>query len=334
MSNGQNNQLTKNERREQAREEARRAREAAKRKERTGKVLLQGGIIVAVIAAVAIIALIIVNSVGPKGPGPANMASGGVVFAQDSAGGIKVERTAGLADGAERVPADTGAEIQIQAFVDFFCPICGRFELGISSAEFQASGFPGSANDFVGNADYIKTLIEQGVASFEVVPVAILDNSSLGTKYSTRAANAFACVADKEPAVAYDYMLGLYANQPAEGTSGLDDNELISIARDAGSSSVDTEMCIRNQTFKSFIADNTNTAASKAEFTNLIADATFEQGRLGTPIVYVNGQRFTPQFDWSHVPSLRTFIQELQGEEYQESNQSTPTPTPSPTPAP
>ena len=332
MSNGQNGRLTKNERREQAREEAKRAREAAKRKERTGKVLLQGGIIVAVIAAVAVVALIIVNSVGPKGPGPQNMASGGVVFESNGSGGIQVARTAGLADGAERVAAETGAEIQIQAFVDFLCPICGRFERGITAAEFQASGFPGTAADFQGNAAYIQTLIEQGIASFEVVPVAILDRYSLGTKYPTRAANALACVADKEPNAALDYMALLFEHQPAEGTSGLDDNELISLARQAGSSSAETELCIRNQDFKNFIADNTNTASSQAEFPNLIGDATF-QG-LGTPMVYVNGQRFTPQYDWSHTPSLRTFIQELLGEEYQESQTSAPTPTPTPTATP
>lgn len=330
MSNGQDGRLTKNERREQAREEARRAREAAKRKERTGKILLQGGIIVAVLAVVLIIVLVIVNSVGPKGPGPANMASGGVVFEPDGSGGIAVARSAGLADGAERKAVDTGAEIQIQAFVDFMCPICGRFELGLTPEEFQASGFPGTMADFAGNSDYIRTLIEEGVASFEVIPLGLLDHQSLGTKYSTRAANALACVVDKEPALAFDYMHELFVNQPQEGSSGLDDNELISILRGVGSSSGDTEMCIRNQSFKGFIADNTNTAASKVEFENLVNDPTFE--RIGTPIVYVNGNRFTPQYDWSHTASLRTFIQELQGEEYQES-QPTPTPTPTPTPA-
>lgn len=332
MSNGQNGRLTKNERREQAREESKRAREAAKRKERTGKVLLQGGIIVAIVAAVAIIALIIVTSIGPKGPGPRNMATGGVIMESDGSGGTKVALSPGLADGASRVQKDTGAEIQIQAFVDFMCPICSRFELGITPEEFQASGFPGTASDFVGNAEYIQTLVKEGVASFEVVPLAILDRASLGTKYSSRAANAFACVADKEPTAAFDFMGALFENQPAEGTSGLDDNELISLARGVGVSSAEVELCIRNQDFKSFVTDNTNTATSRAEFANLINDPSFEG--VGTPMVYVNGQRFTPQYDWSHTPSLRTFIQELQGEQFQESQTSTPTPTPTATPAP
>ena len=333
MSNGHSGRLTKNERREQAREEARRAREAARRKERTNKFLLQGGIIVAVLLVVGLVGWAIWSNTGPKGPGPQNMASGGVTFVSDGSGGMRVATTVGLPDEAERIPTETNAEIQIQAFVDFLCPICQRFELGITSAEFQASGFPGTANDFVGNSAYIKTLVEQGVASFEVVPVAILDRASLGTRYATRAANAFACVADNEPQIAYDYLGAPFANQPAEGTSGLDDNELISIARGVGSNSGDTEMCIRNQTFKNFITDNTNTASSKAEFPNLVNDDGYTGG-IGTPRVYVNGEQFTPQYDWSHTASLRTFIQERQGEEYQESQTATPTPTPTPTPAP
>jgi len=332
LSNGQGGRLTKNERREQAREEMRRKMEAARRKERTGKVLLQGGIILAVVAVAVVVALVIINSVGPKGPGPRNMASGGVLFQPGAAGEVQVAKTAGLADEAERVMADSRAELQVQVFVDFLCPLCGRFERGITPEEFQASGFPGTAADYTGNADYIKTLIKEGVASLEVVPVAILDRYSLGTKYSTRAANAFACVVDQEPGIAMDYMGLLFEQQPDEGTSGLDDNELIALARDAGSSSAATELCIRNQSFKSFIADNTNTASSKAEFANLVADDAYT-GPIGTPVVYVNGKRFTPEYDWSNNASFRTFIQQLLGEEYQESQpQPTPTPTSTPTP--
>ena len=62
--------LSKNEKREAAREKARVLREEQKKKDRRTKLILQGSIILASLAIVAIIALVVVNSIKPAGPGP------------------------------------------------------------------------------------------------------------------------------------------------------------------------------------------------------------------------------------------------------------------------
>ena len=64
---------------EAAREKARELRVQQKKKDRRNKVLLQSGIAVGIVAVVAVISLIVVNSFRPEGPGPANMASDGMI---------------------------------------------------------------------------------------------------------------------------------------------------------------------------------------------------------------------------------------------------------------
>lgn len=334
---------TKNERREQAREQARQLREEARRRDRRNKVLLQGGIIVGVLAVVAIIALVIVNSVTPAGPGPKNMASGGVLLVSDGDGGIKVQTTAGLADGADPVPSDSDAQIRIQTFIDLFCPICDQFELGLSDVdgdgEFAQSDLDlynaqsstplaGSPEDYTGNLEYIKTLIEQGIASLEVFPVAILDNYSQGTSYSTRSANAADCVAAEEPDSFLDFIEGMFEQQPAENTSGLDDATIIQIAKDAGADSQEVADCITNQTYKKWVT-KTTTRAKNFEFA---AEANVDQSNgFGTPIVVVNDQQYRPTDTWANNAAFRAYILQLAGEAFSDESQ-TPSPTDTATP--
>ena len=73
MTYGGSNQPrpSRNERREAAREKARLLREEQKKRERRNKILIQGGIIVAVVAIAALIGTLIFQSVKPAGPGPA-----------------------------------------------------------------------------------------------------------------------------------------------------------------------------------------------------------------------------------------------------------------------
>ena len=53
----------------------------------------------------------------------------------------------------------------------------------------------------------------------------------MGTQYSTRAANAFACVANYSPDSAFDYSATLFENQPEEATEGLTNKQLIDLAK-------------------------------------------------------------------------------------------------------
>lgn len=142
--------------------------------------------------------------------------------------------------------------IVIDTWVDFFCPYCRAFEES--------------------NGELIRTLVEQGRATLRVHPIAFLDRASMGTRYSTRAANAFACVAEYAPAGAFDYMAYLYANQPPESTPGLDDDAL------AGAAPGEAVDCIREGWFADWVGEATRGA--------------LEAGVRGTPTVLVNGMLY------------------------------------------
>ncbi|MBO9579114.1 MAG: thioredoxin domain-containing protein [Microbacteriaceae bacterium] len=294
MSNTPGGRLTKNEKRELAREQARVLREQARKKEKRNRILLQGGIIVGVLAVVAVIALVIVTSIRPPVPGPRNMASDGLLI---QAGG-EVLQTPGLAAGATPTPAptaDDGEVLRIQTYVDFFCPICGAFEAT--------------------NAAYIRQLVESGAASLEIIPVSFLDRVSLGTKYATRAMNAFACVADGQPSAAWAFHDLLFQNQPAEQTVGLSDDELVEFARQAGAKSATVESCIRDLAFGDWVEQST--------------DRSTGSGITGTPTVFVNGQQYEGSV--SDAATFRQFVASAQGAQFVEDNAATPTPTPTPT---
>jgi len=356
LSNAQGGRPSKNERREQAREQARQLREQAKKRERRNRVLLQGGIAVVVLAIVAVIAIVIVNGVKPAGPGPANMASGGVLLVSDGNGGIKVASTAGLADGATPVDSTSTAQIKIQTFIDLTCPICQQFEIGldydgdgkVTQAELDqynqvnnanVTDDPSTLGDYIGNLEYIKTLIEQNVASLEIFPVAILDRNWQGSGYSTRSANAFAAIAAGDPEHLLDFVHAMYEQQPAEGSGrGLEDDDIISIAQAAG---VDTTAqvqtgdgpksiadAIKAQSFKKWVTAMTTRATSWQVAAEANVDKT---NGFGTPIIVVNGQQYKPSTTYMSNGEFKAFILQIAGEDY--SQNQTPSPTDSPVPS-
>ncbi len=303
MSNGNSDRLTKNERREAARDKARILREEQKKKDRRTKFILQGSIIVASLAIIAIIALVIVNSVKPAGPGPANMASDGIQFSQ----GFVATETPALEPGEEPTANDVESGVlNIQMYVDYLCPFCGAFEAT--------------------NGEYLTSLLENGGATIEIHPIAILDRLSQGTKYSTRAVNAMACVANYSPNQAYDFHMGLFSNQPAENTPGLSDDEMITIAETAKVNALDdVSACIKNQEFKAWVS----TSSARA-LNGPIPNSDIEKV-TGTPTVLVNGQKYPGAVD--DLASFQAFVIQAAGTDFNENSTPTPTPTPSPTPA-
>jgi protein-disulfide isomerase len=302
LSNGR---VTKNERREQAREKARQMREEQKKRDRRNKLLVQGGIIVGSLGIIALITVLIINAVRPAGPGPLNMLSDGLRVGQ----GFVATTTPALEPGEDPVPnePDEGDVIDIQMYVDFLCPYCGAFEAT--------------------NGEYIRGLLENGGATVEIHPIAILDRVSNGTKYSTRAANAFACMANFSPNQAYEFHTLLFENQPQENTAGLSDDELVALAEQAGAENLsNVEQCIRDQTFKAWVAD-----ARERALNNPIPN-TDGATVTGTPTVIVNGQKYPGAVD--DPAQFAAFVVQVAGDAFNESNTATPTPTPSPTPTP
>jgi protein-disulfide isomerase len=101
--------------------------------------------------------------------------------------------------------------VRVDAFVDFLCPYCRRFELSSGPA--------------------LAKLAADGLANVAYHPMNFLDQAST-TNYSTRAAAASGCAADQGRFL--DYAHALFVNQPPEGGPGLSDEELAVVAREAG----------------------------------------------------------------------------------------------------
>jgi len=292
---------SKNERREAAREKSKVLRDQQRKKEKRGKVVLQGSVIIAALAILAVVTLVIMNSVKPASPGPRNMLSDGILIGE----GFTATPTAALKAGDDPVPNvrdESSGVIRIQMYVDYFCPICGSFEKA--------------------NGEQLSTWIETGAADVEIFPMAILDRASQGTKYATRAANAAACVADSSPDQYYAYNTVLFENQPEEGTEGLTDEELISLTKEAGVTNAgEIASCIDEQKFKNWVED------ARARAQNGPVPNSDVKSVVGTPTVIVNGVKYTGALN--DAKAFSAFVVQAANTEFNEN----PTPTPTPTPA-
>ncbi|WP_349897121.1 DsbA family protein [Parafrigoribacterium soli] len=284
---GNNSNLGKKDRREAAREKARQDREAERKRTRRNKLFLQGGVGLAVIAIAAVVMLVVVNQPKPvelssNTAGPANMISDGILLAGNT---TKAVETPGIKKGADPVPTDLSKHsdtVNIVTYIDFQCPVCQAFEAT--------------------NGQQIKSWVDSGLASVEIHPISILDNSSLGNKYSTRSANAAACVAQEQPQNFYAVMQALFEHQPAESTSGRTDAEILKVLKDAGASGDKITSCVKKQEFANWV-----TAASArvqtAPFPNTVKPTTLR----GTPTVFVDGQQYSGGVD--DAPAFKAFVE-------------------------
>jgi protein-disulfide isomerase len=293
--------LSKNERREAARDKSRALREQQKKKDRRSRVILQGSLAVLVVAIVAVIGLVIMNSVRPPSPGPANMLSDGIKIGQ----GFKAVPTPALQPDATPVPSKTNAPnvIALRLYVDYQCPRC---------REFEAT-----------NASQIKKWISIGAATLEIHPVSILDQASLGNKYSTRSANAAACVANYSPDQFFDFSALLFENQPKENSDGLKDEKIISLARQAkvtGAGSIAS--CIEDQKFKSW----TNAATARAT-TDPLAGTDVKK-LASTPTIIINGKKYDGAIN--NAADFASAVSKAAGDSFSDNSTSSPSPSPSP----
>jgi len=167
---------------------------------------------------------------------------------------------------------------RVDTYIDPMCPYCGQFE---------------SAN---GRA--LAQLVNAGTITLNVHPLNFLDNSSQGTAYSSRAANALTCVAAASPTKTLSYLGSLYAHQPQEGSSGLTDKQLVSMADDVGSASITS--CVASQKYVPWVTKNTDSALKGP-----IPDADIDAIK-GTPTVLVNGHSYPG--DITKTADLKAFI--------------------------
>jgi protein-disulfide isomerase len=173
--------------------------------------------------------------------------------------GNEVEPTyTATADGAV-VTAGTGPVV-IEIYEDYICPSCERFETRYGNE--------------------ITTALNEGKISARFHTIAILDEQSNPAGYSTRAANAALC---SVPAGIFPrYHKKLFDEQPAEGSAGLSNDELIALGTELGAQG-DFAGCVQGNTHGDAIVQETEKATTDT--------ALQTNGRFGTPTVSVGGKK-------------------------------------------
>jgi len=238
-----------------------------------------------VLAVAAVVVVVIATSTSVSAVSPKNMASDGILFTGDGTA-VSPVATKALEPGADPVASDTSATdaaVNIVTYIDYACPICQTFETA--------------------NSEQITGWVAQGAATLEIHPISILDRVSLGTKYSSRAANAAVCVANYEPDQYLAVNDALFAGQPEENTSGLDTAALKTLVADAGADSDEVASCIGDKTF----ADWVTAATDRVTDGELASDTVTEF--VGTPTVLVNGELY--QGSISDAEAFAAFVAEV-----------------------
>jgi len=269
--------VTKNEKREAAREKARILREQQRKHNALRKMWTTIGVTLGSLGIIAVVLIIILTGSTPKAEAvsPLNMASHGVVVGS----GFEVIPTGSLPAGSAPIPTQpsTDGKTQIVVYIDYLCPFCNQFE------QAQTAQLEAWMND--------------NKVTVEYHPVAIL------SEYSVRAANAASCVVNYAPESFWDVNKALYANQPAESVSGgLPNKTLLSIIKDLDVAHyTEIEKCVNDAQFSDWIVDATSYVTS-----NPIAET--NAGTLtSTPTIIVNGVKFDG--NPSDTASFKDFVE-------------------------
>lgn len=246
-------------------QERREAQREALRKQRQTELSRQRTVRTVVIAVITVVALAIVATAGyfvyqatrPAGP---------VAVPE----GMSADQPY-LSLGA---PEDSGKPV-LEIHVDFMCPFCGQF-------------------DEINGEDLAK-IVEQEEATVRMVPRRFLDPQSTTGDYSSRAAAAMVCVYEDDPDNVMAFQQLMFANQPAEGSAGLTDEQIWGYAEQAGASEA-VRSCMDAKTYQPWVRQ--------------IADPYGEQNGGGTPYVEINGTTFE---GWNQPGALREAVLAAEG---------------------
>lgn len=154
--------------------------------------------------------------------------------------------------------AGSGATV-VDLYIDPMCPFCAQFEFA--------------------NGATLAALVDDNTITLRLHSLTFLDQASQGTEYSSRASAALTCQAALNPDELLDYVAVLFANQPAENTTGLTDSDLVALST-GGQSIAD---CVDSGVYRQWSQDNT-----AAALTGPIPGAEVDSIR-GTPTALVNG---------------------------------------------
>jgi protein-disulfide isomerase len=165
--------------------------------------------------------------------------------------------TPGNTDGYAVVVGDPDAPLTMKFYEDPQCPVCQQFEAAVG--------------------DQVDQAIAGGRLKVEYHVVSFLDGRGSPNEYSSRAANALYAVADVAGPEAFaEFHRLVYANQPAEGTDGPEDDQLIAWAVEAGADEAAVRPQIEDKIYEQFVANAT--------------DQMSKDGVTGTPGVYIDDQ--------------------------------------------
>src|SRR3954470_6415625 len=159
------------------------------------------------------------------------------------------------ADGAILASKPGAQAPKLELFEDFQCPICHEFEKSSGST--------------------IKRLAAEGKVNVLYYPFWLFKQQTEPIRgKSQRAANAALCApADKW----IQYHDVIHKNQPAEGSKGFSNKDLIGWAKDLGFATPQFQQCVNGNQKQSQIDSMTNYAEQTRKVT-------------GTPTVFLNGQ--------------------------------------------
>lgn len=171
-------------------------------------------------------------------------------------------------------------DVVVRIYFDLQCPYCKQF-------------------DAANSGELDKLAAEDGV-TIEYRPISFLNEASLGTNYSTRAANAVAIVADKDPEHFTKFITALYDDQPAEQTKGLTDAKIADIAQGVGvpSSVTDTFAHTVKGTYQTSSSGSTTSHDGEWRtmapwvFAATAQASTDMNGSLGTPTILIDGTKY------------------------------------------
>lgn len=241
-------------------QERREAQREALRRQRQAELRRQKSVRTVVIAVVVIIALLLAGGIGYliwKSTRPA-----GPVTTPTGVAADQPYLELGAPDGS-------GAPV-LELHLDFMCPYCGQFE--------QING-----------AD-VAEMVANDEVTLHLVPRRLLDAQSTTGDFSSRAANALTCVYEENPDNAIPFLQLMFANQPPEGSAGLDNDQIFAYAQEAGATDA-VRSCMDDRTYQPWIRQ--------------VVDPWAAENGDGTPYVEVDGTQFQ---DWATAGALREAV--------------------------
>ncbi|MGO2052576.1 thioredoxin [Arthrobacter sp. MYb211] len=263
-----NSRPSKAERNASAREKAAQLQAAQASAQKRKSLFVKLGVLAAVVLVVVLVVVLIVQNNNAKVPdaGAAPQggnAAGGILLTSPTTvantSGVKIDNTKLVAPDSKPAtpePRDLtvgakGEPINVTLFVDANCVHC---------AEFESKYGP-----------QMKQWLADGKISLEYRNVGFLDGNS-PTNFSSRGANALACVADQSPAAYLDFASALWGHYD----QGEMKNAEISEMAIAAGASDSVKSCIDKGTYRPFV----ETATLAAGY----------DGVLGTPSIFIQGE--------------------------------------------